>query len=421
MGIREIVIPYAPRAEQRSIHEALLKNRFVVAVAHRRLGKTVSAVNHLIRSAVECGRERPRFAYVAPTYTQAKAVAWDYLKHYTRPIPGAVVNESELRVDFLDRRIRLFGADNPDSLRGQYFDGVVLDETGLMKAQVWGEVIRPALADRMGWALFIGTPNGHNAFHDLAEASKTTDGWRYLEFKASETGIVPFQELEAAKKTMTADEYAQEFECSFEAAIQGAIFGDQLNQARCERRIANVPYTPEVRVDTFWDLGVGDATAIWFAQRVGMEIRLIDYYEASGEGLPHYADMLDRRRYTYGTHYAPHDIAVRELGTGKSRLETAASLGIDFETVPQLPLEDGIHAARMIFNRCWFDASKCKDGVECLSNYRWDYNRRLDEFKTRPVHDWSSHGADAFRYMAVSLRERQASKPIKRRGSGMAV
>lgn len=378
-------------------------------------------MNHLIRSAVECVRERPRLAYVAPTYTQAKAVAWDYLKHYTRSIPGAVVNESELRVDFLDRRIRLFGADNPDSLRGQYFDGIVLDEMGLMKAQVWSEVIRPALADRMGWALFIGTPNGHNAFHNLAEASKTTDGWCYLEFKASETGIVPFQELEAAKKTMTADAYAQEFECSFEAAIQGAIFGDQLNQARSEQRIANVPYAPEVRVDTFWDLGVGDATAIWFAQRVGMEIRLIDYYEASGEGLPHFADVLDRRRYTYGTHYAPHDIAVRELGTGKSRLETAASLGIDFETAPQLPLEDGIHAARMIFNRCWFDAAKCKEGVECLSNYRWDYNHRLDEFKTRPVHDWSSHGADAFRYMAVSLRERQASKPIRRRGSGMAI
>jgi hypothetical protein len=166
---------------------------------------------------------------------------------------------------------------------------------------------------------------------------------------------------------------------------------------------------------------MGDATAIWFAQQIGMEIHLIDYYEASGEGFPHFAQVLDRRGYVYGEHHAPHDIAVRELGTGLSRLETAATLGINFEIAPQLSVEDGINAARLLFNRCWFDSVKCKAGVEALTNYRWDFNPRLGELKNRPVHDWSSHGADAFRYLAVSQREHRTQRPIMRRGSPMAV
>ena len=208
---------------------------------------------------------------------------------------------------------------------------------------------------------------------------------------------------------MTPVEYAQEFECSFEASVKGAIFAAELEQARASGRVGVVPYDPAMPVDTTWDLGVGDATSIWFSQSSpGGEVRLIDYYEASGEGLPHYADVLARRKYTYGQHWAPHDIEVRELGTGKSRMEVARSLGIAFRTVPNIPVEDGIHAARMLFPRCWFDAEKARVGLECLQHYRRDYNQRLNEFKATPVHDAASHGADAYRYLSVRHRTPQA-------------
>lgn len=194
--------------------------------------------------------------------------------------------------------------------------------------------------------------------------------------------------------------------------VEGAIYQAELERAHADGRIRSVPYDPGLPVDTFWDLGVGDATTIWFRQDVGSEVRVIDYFEASGEGLPFYASVLRQRRYGYGRHYAPHDIAVRELGSGLSRRETALRLGLRFEVVPNQPLEEGIHAARMLFPRCYFDAVKCKAGLQALGNYRREKNRRLGEFKTTPVHDWSSHAADSFRYMAVAkVKPLVANKP----------
>jgi hypothetical protein len=236
------------------------------------------------------------------------------------------------------------------------------------------------------------------------------------------TGIIPVEELAAARKDMTADEYAQEYECSFEASIKGAIFAAELDAARVAGRIGRTPVDPILPVDTDWDLGVGDSTSIWFSQstRSG-EVRLIDYHEASGEGLPYYAQVLKQKGYTYGTHWAPHDIQVRELASGRSRLEAAASLGIRFQVTPTVPLEDGIHAARMLFPRCWFDQEKCKAGLEALQHYRRDYNTRLNEFKPTPVHDWSSHGADAFRYLATRQKtpaEKQKTVMAPRYNSG---
>lgn len=402
---QRVVIPYEPRPQQLKIHEALDQNRFAVAVAHRRLGKTVAAVNQLIKKAILCERQRPRYGYIAPTYRQGKAVAWDYLKYFTAPIPGVEVNESELRVDFLGRQIRIYGADNPDSMRGLYFDGVVPDEVGLMPAKTWPEVLRPALADREGWALFLGTPNGKNHFYDLAQLAKKGNGWAYLEFKASDTEILVKTELEEARRSMTADEYAQEFECSFEASVRGAIYSEELRRAREGKRICRVPYDRMGLVSTFWDLGVGDSTAIWFAQMINREVRLIDYYENSGVGLDHYVGILKTRGYSYGQHVAPHDIEARELTTGRSRKEAAQQLGINFEVCPNLRIEDGINAARLIFDRCWFDEEKTVQGREALMNYRWDYNQRIDEYKPVPVHDWASHGADAFRIMALTVKK----------------
>jgi phage terminase large subunit len=413
----EVVIPYEPRPLQLAIHQELDTHRFAVVVCHRRFGKTVMAVNQLIKGATECKLERPRFGYIAPTFKQAKAVAWDYLKHYTSVIPGISYNEAELRADFpWGARIRLYGAENADeSIRGQYFDGCVLDEFGLMQGRVWSEVVRPALSDRQGWAMFIGTPNGKNAFWEMRNQAAKGERWYLGEFPASKTNVLPSEELDDARSIMTEDEYAQEFECSFEASVRGAIFAKELAQAREQGRIQRLPYDPMLEVNTAWDLGVKDSTAIWFYQQQATEIRLIDYYETSGEGLHHYANVLDKKGYKYGQHFAPHDIEVRELGSGKSRLEIAKELGINFAIAKKLPLHDGLNAARMILPRCYFDMDKCQRGIEALQNYRKDFNTKLDEYKETPVHDWASHGADAFRYLAISIPSAQKIKwaPIK--------
>lgn len=409
-----IEIPYSPRPLQLEIHEAFNSFRFIVAVCHRRFGKTVMAINQLIKAALTSKKERPRFAYIAPTYRQAKAIAWDYLKHYTAPLPMRSVNEAELRVDLPNAsRVQLFGADNPDSLRGIYLDGAVPDEVGMMETRLWTEVLRPALSDREGWAMFIGTPNGKNLFWDLKVIAEKEPGWKLFTFKASDTGVIEPDELAAMRRLMTEDEYNQELECSFEASIRGAIYANEISKAQADKRICAVPYEAAIPVQTFWDLGVGDATAIWFAQQVGREVRLIDYYEASGEGLQHYKAKLTEKAYGYSRHVAPHDIEVRELSSGQSRLELARSLGINFEVAPKLGVDDGINSARMLFNRCWFDKAKCEKGLEALQNYRRDYNSRLSEFKATPVHDWASHGADAFRYLALSIRDEKKEKPIK--------
>lgn len=200
--------------------------------------------------------------------------------------------------------------------------------------------------------------------------------------------------------------------------IPGQIYREQLMAAHSDKRIGVVPYDHVLPVHTFWDLGVGDSTSIWFAQQAGRDVRLIDFYEASGEGLPHYSQVLQQRGYVYGRHWAPHDIQVRELGSGRSRVETAASLGIRFDIVPNIGVDDGIHAARMLFPRLWFDATRCKAGIEALTNYRWDYNERIGEFKPRPVHDWSSHASDAFRYLAVALRDEAPRRTVTYEAGG---
>lgn len=398
---QRIVIPYDPRPQFLPFHNRT--QRFAAGVAHRRAGKTVACINELIKGALTCKLQRPRFAYIAPLHKQAKTVAWDYLKHYALVIPGTTANESELRVDFPSGgQVRLYGGDNPDALRGIYLDGVVLDEFAQMRPQLWSEIIRPALADRQGWATFIGTPMGRNAFCELYENAKTDPDWFTFMLKASETRLILPSELEAARKAMTNDQYDQEFECSFQAAIMGSYYGSIMQQLDDDGHITRVPHEPAKPVETWWDLGVGDSTAIWFVQRVNAEIRAIDYYEMTGEGLPHYIKVLREKPYIYSRHIAPHDIEVRELGSGKSRRETAASLGLEFEVAPNLPVDDGIGAVRLMLRKMWFDAEKCARGIEALRQYRKDYDEKLKVFRDKPLHDWCSHPSDAARYGAVA-------------------
>ena len=402
----EIYIPYKPRKLQADLHNQLQQHRWGVVVCHRRFGKTVMAINHLLRDAILSDKTNPRFAYVAPTYRQAKAVAWDYLKQFASAIPMVRFHETELRADLPNgARIQLLGSENPDSLRGIYLDGAVLDEMADMPESLFPEILRPALSDRKGWALFIGTPRGHNAFYDLYDAASGQKDWFTQVYKASETGILDDEELEAAKAMMSADQFEQEFECSWVANVPGAIYGKELQALQESGRITEVPHDPATRVDTWWDLGVGDSTAIWFTQSVGRAVHIIDFYENRNEGLPHYAEVLQAKGYLYGTHNAPHDIEVRELGSGKSRREVAFDLGINFRVVPKLPLEDGIHAAQLLIPRCMFDRDTCLPGLECLRQYHRAYNEKSRSFRATPVHDWSSHAADAFRYLAVGIKD----------------
>lgn len=406
--VKRIVIPYKPRDVFQAFHNRT--ERWACIVAHRRAGKTVACINDLIRRAIVDGKEDGKYFYVAPYYNQAKSVAWEYLLKFSEPV-RTTANHSELWVELINgAKIRLFGSDNADAMRGLAIDGIIIDETADHKPRVWGEIIRPALADRQGWAVFIGTPKGHDAFYKIYQNALNRSDWFVKSVKASESGVLPEYELLDAKQSMTDDQYAQEFECSFEAAILGAIYAKELVEAREQGRICSVPYDRGSRVDTWWDLGVGDATAIIFTQSVGRELRIIDHYEASGEGLPHYAAILDKKGYLYGTHNAPHDINVRELGSGRSRLETAASLGIRFSVVQNIGLEDGINAARMTFSRMWFDENKCANLIESLTRYRWDQNEKTGLLKPRPVHDEHSHSADAFRYMAVGIKEQSNNK-----------
>jgi hypothetical protein len=401
MAVQQVIIPYAPRENQLAVHEAVDTHRFTVAVCHRRFGKTVAAINHLVKAAVSCERESPRFAYIAPTYTQAKRVAWDYLLKYTEPL-DAKANIAELRVDFWGRRISLYGADNPDSLRGIYLDGVVLDEVGDMNPKIWNEIIRPALADRLGWAMFIGTPKGANHFKDLRDRAATEDGWSLLEFKASQTGIVPEAELQAARREMGDQKYFQEFECSFDAPVEGSYYGTILNNL-AEERFKEIPRDDLCKTFASWDLGVGDSTAIWIAQATGQEVRLMDYIENHGQGLDWYVRELTNRGWHKAAQLLPHDVEVRELGTGRSRLEVLRDAGLDCTVVPRLGVDDGIQAVRRLLPRCWFNMPKVKQGLDCLRNYRREYDEKRNVFYDKPLHDWASHGSDSFRYLAVGM------------------
>lgn len=402
----KILIPYTPRPLFAPFHART--QRFSCEVVHRRGGKTVSRVNELIRAALTEPLDRPRFAYIAPYLKQAKAVVWDYLKHYSAPLVdhGAVFRESELRVDYPNgAQVRLYGADNPDALRGIYLDGVVFDEYGTMDPRIW-PVVRPALSDRMGWADFIGTPNGHNDFHALwRQAEEKPAEWYAAVHRASETGLIPSWELAAARRDLTADQYEQEYECSFEAAIQGAYYGKEMAEAAREKRVGRVPYDKATDVVTAWDLGIGDATAIWFCQQVGQEFHLIDYVENTGVGLDWYAREVKSRPYVYADHIFPHDVEAKELGTGKTRKEVLGELGLKVTVAPRLRVEDGINAVRLVLNRCWFDQDKCARGIEALTQYRtaWDEGRKV--FRATPLHDWTSHGADALRYLFTGMRK----------------
>ena len=414
-AVVDIPIKYTPRPQQVEVHDLVSQHRFGVVVAHRRWGKSVCFANELIRRALSTNKEDYRAAYISPTYSMSKSVIWDELRRYTVNIPQEFYRftESELRLDFANgARIRLFGAENPDRLRGLYFDTVVFDEADMSKLETFTEVIRPAISDRKGDFYAIGTykytAGTLGTLYDMAEQ----EGWFRRTYPADTSGALDSDELKAAASVMSKEEYAREYDCVRVAAVTGAILGRLVDEADADGRITSVPHDPSLPVTTAWDLGIGDSTSIWFCQQAGRgEVRLIDYYENSGEGLHHYAQVLADKGYTYREHIAPHDMGIRELGTGKTRLEVMQSLGVTFRILPRVSqsarneIDERIETSRMLLPRCWFDSKKTARGVDALRSWRRAQNATPGEFNPMPVHDWASHGADAFGYLAMGIRE----------------
>jgi hypothetical protein len=333
-------------------------------------------------------------------------VAWSYLKRYSERVRGADPSESELTVTLVNgSRIRLYGADNADALRGIYLDGVILDEFADMRPSVWGEIIRPLLADRRGWAVFIGTPKGKNSFWDIYSRSSNDPDWFSLSLKASTSGLIPRDELADARKGMTDDQYEQEFECSFTAAIQGAYYGKELNAA--QDRIKTVSYDPMFPVHTAWDLGYSDDTAIWWYQVIAGEIRILEAHSSNGNNVDFYANLVNNKPYKYGLHWLPHDAKAKTLASGGKSIQEMLIKGIgnNIRIVPSLSLQDGIQAVRSMLPRCWFDKVSCADGLEALMQYQREYDEDKKSFRDKPLHNWTSHYADAFRMLAIAWRE----------------
>jgi phage terminase large subunit len=408
---KQISTGYQPRPLQDYLHPQLL--RFNVIVCHRRFGKTVFVINELIDQAMRCRRENPQYAYIAPTYGQAERIAWDMLKKYTRVIPGVTYNESKLTCTIPHAtgriKIMLLGAENPDSIRGIYLDGAIFDEFAEMDPRVWSQVVRPAVADRLGWAIFIGTPKGENHFYDVLQVARKnkTKNWFWCMYKASQTNIIPKEELDSLRAEMSDEEYAQEMECSFTAALIGSYWGKQISAAEEQKRICRVPHDPALQVDTFWDLGVNDTTSVWFIQQFRNEVRCIDYLEQGGEGLPYYVKTLKeghRRDYCYRDHNWPHDGGSRDLSTGRERSAVMRDLGVRVYVHKKYDLADGINAGRLIIPRAWFDIDKCERGIAALKNYqkRWDPKNKI--FLDQPLHNWASNGADAWRLVGMTLK-----------------
>lgn len=415
---------YEPRSHFLEFHQR--QTRWACIDAHRRSGKTVACVNELIIRALYTKKKNPKYAYIAPFYSQAKNIAWLYLKEYARPFIQSAkdIRESELQVTLLNgATIRLYGADNPDALRGIYLDGVILDEFGDCRPSLWGEVILPTLADRKGWACFIGTPKGKNHFWVIRERARKEKNWFALTLKASMSKILDDAELAELKAQMSEAQYAQELECDFGAAVLGTFFAAQINLLEQKNQIkTDLPqHDPTQPVHVATDLGFTDSTAMWFWQHAPDGIAIIDYEEYQGKKLAFYLDLLDSKPYKYDTIWLPHDARAKTLQTGRTTVEQFIDPQqtdqddqplpyhrppYPIDITPNVAVMQGIEAARLVLPLCHFNQTQCYAGIEALRAYRRKYDEILKTFSNKPLHDWASNGADAFRYMALVAKDK---------------
>jgi hypothetical protein len=364
------------------------------------------------------------YAHILPTYKQAKGIIWDgigadgfrFMDHFP---PEIVVgkNETELKLELANGSIyRLLGSDNTDQLVGMNPVGLVFSEYAIQDPQAWA-LLSPILVENQGWASFIFTPRGKNHAFDLWEANRANPEWscslltiadtrRDAEGESNSPVMTDADvQNEISSGNIDQDTAQQEYYCDFAGVFAGSYYGTIISELYQRNQIRSIPYDPSLPVFTCWDLGRHDATAIWFIQSLrGFEYRVIDYYEEEGYPLDYHIRQVRRKPYVYAEHYAPHDINVTEYTTGVSRFEAARRLGITFRVIPKLPIYDGIAAARAVLPKCWFDSSSCAKGLKALQNYHREYDDKHRVYRDIPVHDWASHGADAWRYFATSVQ-----------------
>lgn len=406
----EAKLRYVPRPLQMYIHQNF--KRFNFLVLHRRFGKSKCAIAQMLHMGLTNPLPDPRYIYVAPTYKMAKNIAWDEMKKMVKDIPGVSTNEQELKMTIQRQNdkvmFNLFSGDNYEAILGIYADGAIFDEWQNQNPLVYSRIVRPLLADRLGWAMFLGTPRGNNHFKEDYERGRLDPTWFTFLCGNKDSKLISDDEMKSLVTGMSEEEIAQEFQCSFIAPNSGTYYARIIAELREKGQITKVPHETAAQVYTAWDLGMSDSTAIWFFQQIGSALHIIDYLEDSGRGLEYYVRKLregHRASYLYAEHILPHDAKARELGTGKSREEILRTLGLDrIQILPISSLEDGIYNTRSTLPRCWFDDAKCFNGLLALESYQKVYDEKKRSFGVRPRHDWSSHAADAFRYLSLGAK-----------------
>jgi phage terminase large subunit len=414
--MKNITLPhlYRPRDYQLPFFRAMDSgySRAILRWA-RRHGKDLSCIHFAAKKSFE---RVGTYFHVLPFFTQARRAVWDGKDREGKPFldafPKEVIskrNDQEMKLTLVNGSIwQLIGSDNIDSIVGTNPVGLVFSEYSLMRPEVW-EMMRPILAENGGWAVFNFTPRSQNHAYDLEQmALADPERWFVDVRRADETGVIPADVLESERREIiakTGDDalYRQEYMVEYLSAVQGSYYGKHIDEMGA--RIGNVPHDPQVPVHTVWDLGISDSTAVLMWQAVGMERRLIEAVEFTGKGLPDIIADLKKRNYIWGKHFAPHDIKVRELGTGLSRLEVAKNLGWEFEVVPSIGVQDGIDNFRSKLGTVWVDQTRGKDWLRAMRMYQRKYDERTHIFADHPLHDWSSHYADASRYSGLVFDE----------------
>jgi len=409
---QRVVLPFCPRAWQRGLIDDPAKR--IVAVVHRRAGKSTALLWRGLMRAVTTARPLPRVVHILPYAVQwSRTGLWDQATRAAEAIPGAEVRKAAMSIKLPNGGVwQAGGADNQDSWRGGYADECILDEYDDTPASMVPLVIEPMLADRDGVLVRSGTPKGKGVLQAAYERGRTSSDYSTYLLDYTKTNALSEEAIRRLRQEMSEEEFEQELCCSFEAPNSGSYYGKLMQQAEEEGRITLVPHEPTLRVWTSWDLGISDATSIWFLQTLRSgEWRFIDYLEGSGESLEYYVRLLHQRGYSYERHVLPHDASVRELGSGKTRIETFHGLGLrPTRVIRQHNVADGINAVRLVLPRCWFDARKCQEGIRALRNYRREWNEAAQTWRSQPVHDHASHGADSMRYMALGVREERGQQ-----------
>ena len=404
--VRRVYVPYEPRQVFLPFHNRT--QRWALLVCHRRSGKTTALLADSVRKALE-GPKDGRYAYIAPLYAQAKSIAWDILLGLTREV-AVKTYESELRVDLLNgARVRLFGGDNPDSLRGLRFDGAAMDEQADNKPSLFTEVVRPALADRQGWGVFAGTPKGVGEFKDLYERAKADPRWYVAYLPVSVTQLLSKAELDDARQQMSPEVYDQEFECSWVAPRSGSYYGKLLAQAEAQGRIGNFPHDPALPVVAAADIGWRDSTAIWYWQPRPGGFAFIDHDEQAGFTVDDWHDLLQAKGYEYERLWLPHDARAKNMQTGRSTIEQFLAHGYPCRITPELSVQQGIDAARLVLPGCHFHEPTTRVGIRRLAEYHRHWNERSQAYSNAPAPNQPDHTADAFRYAALVVKEYQGT------------